>query len=155
MLAIVCGTVCAKPVVMGTCSLSIRYACQLQLLTLHLTGDVVVQSMRMLLSFGVSRHMVHAAPEPSYEAMRPGEEYNGDLEGWEVKRLYLVFMCFNVSLCVTGLQVALQTSSLPSTSKHYCLFLGQGYVMHCCAEFIWYQCRPCTTSSYAPHERWA
>ena len=87
--------------------------------------------------------------------MRPGEEYNGDLEGWEVERLSLVFMCFDVSLCVTGLQVALQTSSLPSTSKHYCLFLWQGYVMHCCAEFIWYQCRPCTTSSYTPHERWA
>ena len=58
------------------CSLSIRYACQLQLLTLHLTGDVVVQSMRMLLSFGVSRHMVHAAPEPSYEAMLALDENN-------------------------------------------------------------------------------
>ena len=58
------------------CSLSIRYACQLQLLTLHLTGDFVVQSMRMLLSFGVRRHMVHAAPEPSYEAMLALDENN-------------------------------------------------------------------------------
>ena len=75
----------AKPVVLGMrqhmghvhcCSLSIRYACQLQLMTLHLTRDVVMQSMRMLLSFGVRRHMVHAAPEPSYEAMLALDENN-------------------------------------------------------------------------------
>ena len=34
------------------------------------------QSMRMLLSFGVRRHMVHAAPEPSYEAMLALDENN-------------------------------------------------------------------------------
>lgn len=32
--------------------------------------------MRMLLSFGVRRHMVHAAPEPSYEAMLALDENN-------------------------------------------------------------------------------
>ena len=85
MLAIVCGRVCAKPVLLRMCqhmghvqccSLSTRYACQLQLVTLHLTGDVVMQFMRMLLSFGVRRHMVHAAPEPSYEAMLALDENN-------------------------------------------------------------------------------
>ena len=35
-----------------------------------------MQSMRMLLSFGVRRHMVHAAPEPSYEAMLALDENN-------------------------------------------------------------------------------
>ena len=58
------------------CSLSTRAACRLQLVTLHLTSNVVMQSMRMLLSFGVRRHMVHAAPEPSYEAMLALDENN-------------------------------------------------------------------------------
>ena len=36
----------------------------------------MAQSMRMLLSFGARRHMVHAAPEPSYEAMLALDENN-------------------------------------------------------------------------------
>ena len=32
--------------------------------------------MRILLSFGARRHMVHAAPEPSYEAMLALDENN-------------------------------------------------------------------------------
>ena len=36
----------------------------------------MAQSLRMLLSFGVRRHLVHAAPEPSYEAMLALDENN-------------------------------------------------------------------------------
>ena len=46
------------------------------LVTDELTCCGFLQSMRMLLSFGVRRHMVHAAPEPSYEAMLALDENN-------------------------------------------------------------------------------
>ena len=46
------------------------------LVTGELTCWGFLQSMRMLLSFGVRRHMVHAAPEPSYEAMLALDENN-------------------------------------------------------------------------------
>ena len=42
----------------------------------RMTWNSSVQTMRMLLSFGVRRHMVHAAPEPSYEAMLALDENN-------------------------------------------------------------------------------
>ncbi len=44
--------------------------------TLWADTSVLAQSMRMLLSFGARRHMVHAAPEPSYEAMLALDENN-------------------------------------------------------------------------------
>ena len=61
---------------MQCCGLSTVYACCLRSVAHHLTRDILMQSMRMLLSFGVRRHMVHAAPEPSYEAMLALDENN-------------------------------------------------------------------------------
>ena len=59
--------------------------------------------------------------------MRPGEEYNGDLEGWEVEWPSLVLMSVESQACNSPF-------FLSSTSKHHCLILGQGSMMRCYAE---------------------
>ena len=58
--------------------------------------------------------------------MRPGEEYNGDLEGWEVRWLSLV------SVRATSAEVSglLSGASFCRLLQSHCLLLGQGYVMH-------------------------
>ena len=87
--------------------------------------------------------------------MRPGEEYSGDLEGWEVEWLSLVSMCVSVP------QLAQQTCSLSSTSMHHCPLLWQGYVLastYMVLRLVMHTpflCRPCTFSSQAAHHRWA